>query len=190
MEALSRWRSETTRVVPSLLESWASWLFVPSAASMLDPLALDVAISCVNKNVDACDINRGGARKSAGRQLLPIIPELFSIPVSTYYSQNYSGIISASLAVVHTTIVIRVLYYPCYAAQLLLVMHRATQSSWLMILCSSCKQFTTYISSSAQLASTSFLFFSFSSVCHVDPLVVSGSTNFHADKSAHNKIMP
>ena len=48
--------------------------------------------------MDACDINRGGARKAAGRQLLPIIPELFSIPGSTYYSQNYSGIISASLA--------------------------------------------------------------------------------------------
>ena len=45
MGALSRWRSEATRVVPSLLESWASWLLVPSAASMLDPLALDVAIS-------------------------------------------------------------------------------------------------------------------------------------------------
>ena len=49
MGALSRWRSETTRVVPSLLESWASWLLVPSAASMLDPLALDVAISCVKE---------------------------------------------------------------------------------------------------------------------------------------------
>ena len=46
--------------------------------------------------MDACDINRGGARKAAGRQLLPINPELFSIPSSTYYSQNYSGIISAS----------------------------------------------------------------------------------------------
>ncbi len=29
---------------------------------------------------------------------MPIIPELFSIPGYTYYSQNYSGIISACLA--------------------------------------------------------------------------------------------
>ena len=76
---------------------------VPSAASTVDPLALDGAISCIKETVDACDINRGGARRAAGRQLLPIIPELFSIPGRTYNSQNYSGIISASLPVAQPT---------------------------------------------------------------------------------------
>ena len=98
--ALSRWRSETTRVVPSLLESWASWLLVLSAASTLDPLALDVAISCVKET-------RGRMRHQPRRRAQsgwsavfpPIIPELFSIPGRTYYSQNYSGIISASLVI-------------------------------------------------------------------------------------------
>ena len=94
--ALSRLRSETTRVVPSLLESWASWLLVPSAASTLDPSALDVAISCLKETSGR--VQHQPRRRA---QLLPIIPELFSIPDRTYYSQNYSGIISASLKTGH-----------------------------------------------------------------------------------------
>ena len=67
-------------------------------ASTLDPL--DVAIICVKlytcsrQNHVTCSLCVRAMSPAPG---WPIIPELFSILGYAYYSQNYSGIISASL---------------------------------------------------------------------------------------------
>ena len=79
-------------VLPSMLvtvELLESWLLDPSAPSMLAVDPLDVAIFVQKRT-------HGLVGHAQGSQLAALL-ELFSILGHTYYSQNYSGIISTGL---------------------------------------------------------------------------------------------